>query len=93
MGKTSSKKFELNLIKNAVEEESIDCFMSYNVEFNYLHFDKEVRTVYISEHVDSESSVEFYMLKSLEEKIKKINSQYRVGIMFEEKELVSDEFP
>jgi hypothetical protein len=87
-----NKKFELELIKKIVDEESINAFVDFNVEFEFRNFDKEVQTVYIFENRQSPNTVEFYMLKDILERIKKINPRYRVGIMFEEKESQEEDF-
>jgi len=94
MSKTDkNKKYELNLIKKIVEEESIDAFISYDIEYEFKTLDSEVKTVYVWENRDSQNPVEYYMLESLTERIKKINPRYRVGIMFEERESIVDELP
>ena len=54
-----------------------------NVEFDFCHYDGEVRTVYVREHVDSPNPVEFYMLETLQNRIQEINSRYRVGIIYQ----------
>ena len=84
-----NKRHELNLIKKIVEEESVEAFISYNVEFDFHGFDGEVKTVYIEEHISSPNSVEFHMLNNMIERVKEINPRYRVGIIYQEK--VSDE--
>ena len=87
-----NKKFELELIKKIVDEESTNAFIDFNVEFEFQNFDKEVQTVYVLENRQSPNTVEFYMLEDILERIKKINPRYRVGIMFEEKELQEEDF-
>lgn len=87
-----NKKFELELIKKIVDEESINAFIDFNVEFEFRNFDKEVQTVYVFENRQSPNTVEFYMLENILERIKKINPRYRVGIIFEEKEPQEEDF-
>ena len=88
----TSKKQELKLIKKIVEEESIESFISYNIEYEYSGIDNEVKTVYVFENRTSQNSVEYHMLKKLSKRIKKINSRYQVGIIFEEKDPDVEEF-
>lgn len=90
MGKTKT-----NDIKQLVEitkEESVECFINYNVEFDFCHYDGDVRTVYVREHINSPNSVEFYMLDNLLKRIQKINPRYGVGIIFTEKSKEADDF-
>jgi len=87
-----NKKFETEQLKKIVEEAAIDAFISYNVEFDFHGYDRDVRTVYIKEHVSSPNSVEFYMLKEMEERIKEINSRYNVGILYQEREKKEEEY-
>lgn len=83
MGKVKNK--DINQLKDIAKEEAIACYISYNVDFKFCHYDGEVQTVYVREHKDSPSPVEFYMLEVLQERIQKINPRYRVGIMYEGK--------
>jgi|TARA_R110000824_G_scaffold283955_1_gene472265 hypothetical protein len=80
-----NKKFELELIKKIVDEESTNAFIDFNVEFEFQNFDKEVQTVYVLENRQSPNTVEFHMLEDILERIREINPRYRVGIMFEER--------
>ncbi len=81
MGKEKNKN--IDRIVDICKEESISCYISYNVEFDFCHYDGEVRTVYVREHVDSPNPVEFYMLETLQNRIQEINSRYRVGIIYQ----------
>ena len=83
MGKKKSKN--IKKIQRIVEEEATDCFIEYNVEFDFHGYDGDVETIYVKEHLDSPNSVEFYMLETLQERVQKINPRYRVGIMYTEK--------
>ena len=76
---------ELQLITKIVQEESTDCFINYNTEFELHGCDRDVQTVYLKEHRDSANPVEFHMLEILEKRIQEINPRYRIGIIFEEK--------
>jgi hypothetical protein len=87
-----NKKLEIEQIKKIVSDTAIEAFISYNVEFDFHDYDKEVRTVYIKESVDSPNSVEFYMLTEMEEQIKKINRRYSVGIIYQERENKEEEY-
>tara|TARA_Y100001963_G_scaffold101412_1_gene139480 strand:- start:19 stop:294 length:276 start_codon:yes stop_codon:yes gene_type:complete len=87
-----NKKFELEQIKRIVSDAAVDAFISYNVEFDFHGYDRDVRTVYVKEHVGSPNSVEFYMLKEMEEEIRKINSRYSVGILYQEREKKEEEY-
>ena len=87
-----NKKFEIKQLKKIVNDASVEAFISYNVEFDFHGYDREVRTVYIKENVDSPNSVEFYMLEEMEEQIKKINSRYSVGILYQERENKEEEY-
>tara|TARA_R100001463_G_scaffold71471_1_gene125288 strand:+ start:518 stop:766 length:249 start_codon:yes stop_codon:yes gene_type:complete len=72
----------IELIKEITNEEATFCYISYDVEFKFCHYDGEVQTVYVREHRDSPNLVEFYMLETLQERLQKINPRYRVGIMY-----------
>ena len=85
-------KIILKRIKELVHEESIDAFISYNVEFEFLEFDGDVETVYVLENPKSPNLVEHHMLENLSKHIKAINPRYRVGIMFEQKDPEAEEF-
>jgi len=86
-----SLKEELNLIFSIVEEEATDCFVMYDTEYNYCHYDREIQTVYIREHLNSENSVEFHMLKNLVERVKEINPRYHVGIIYQDRTPLAEE--
>ena len=90
MGKSKTK--DIKQLIEITKEESVDCFINYNVEFDFCHYDGDVQTVYVREHINSPNSVEFYMVEKLQERIQKINSRYRVGIMYTEKSKGADEF-
>lgn len=93
MGKSKKTlKNELNLMQIITAEEATDCYLAYDVEFTFLHFDKEVQTLYVREDNKSANPVEFFMLNNLEERLREINPRYQVGIIFEEKEASSEEF-
>jgi len=87
-----NRKFEIELIKKVVDEESINAFIDFNVEFEFRSFDKEVQTVYVYENVESPNTVEFYMLENLSKRIKEINPRYRTGIIFEEREPQEEDY-
>ena len=72
----------IELIKEITNVEATFCYISYDVEFKFCHYDGEVQTVYVREHRDSPNLVEFYMLETLQERLQKINPRYRVGIMY-----------
>jgi hypothetical protein len=80
-----NRKYELKLIKKIVEEESIEAFISYNVEFDFHGYDGEVQTVYVKEHLSSPNPVEYHMLDNMALRVKEINPRYRVGIIHEER--------
>tara|TARA_R110002020_G_scaffold351224_1_gene564486 strand:- start:1063 stop:1347 length:285 start_codon:yes stop_codon:yes gene_type:complete len=83
MGKRKTK--DLKQLIEITKEEAVDCFINYNVEFDFCHYDGDVQTVYVREHLNSPNSVEFYMVENLQKRIQKINSRYRVGIMYTER--------
>ena len=83
MGKSKTK--DIKQLIEITKEESVDCFINYNVEFDFCHYDGDVQTVYVREHLNSPNSVEFYMVENLQKRIQKINSRYRVGIMYTER--------
>ena len=87
-----NKKLEIEQIKKIVNDAAVDAFISYNVEFDFHGYDREVRTVYVKESVDSPNSVEFYMLEAMEEQIKEINRRYSVGILYQERENKEEEY-
>lgn len=93
MGKKNKNfKNELQLMQIITAEEATDCYLTYDVEFTFLHFDKEVQTLYVREDNKSANPVEFFMLNNLEERLREINPRYQVGIIFEEKAPASQEF-
>ena len=83
MGKKKSKN--IKILQRRVEEEATDCFIEYNVEFDFHGYDGDVETIYVKEHLHSPNSVEFHMLETLQERVQKINPRYRVGILYTEK--------
>ena len=83
---------EVNLLKKITKEESIDCFINYNVEFDFHGYDGDVETVYVREHISSPNSVEFYMLENLEKRIREVNHRYQVGILYTEKSQEAEDF-
>lgn len=83
--KKKNKNSEVELMKKYVKEEALDAFIDYDVDFHFDHYSKDVQTLYVRESMESKNPVEFYMLESLENKIQKINSRYRVGILYTEK--------
>ena len=83
MGKRNNK--HVSELEEITKEESIDCFISYNVEFDFCHYDGDVQTVYVREHINSPNPVEFYMLQNLQKRIQELNPRYRVGIIYTEK--------
>ena len=91
MGK-KNKKLEIQQIKKIVDDAAIEAFISYNVEFDFHGYDREVRTVYVKEHISSPNSLEFYMLENLEEQIKQINPRYSVGILYQEREKKEEDY-
>jgi hypothetical protein len=90
MGKRKTK--DTKQLAEIAKEEAVDCFINYNVEFDFCHYDGDVQTVYVREHINSPNSVEFYMLDNLLKRIQEINPRYRVGIIFTEKSKEADEF-
>ena len=83
MGKIKSK--HIDQLEDISREEATACYINYNVEFKFCHYDGDVQTLYVREHRDSPNPVEFYMLDILQNRIQKINPRYRVGIMYEGK--------
>jgi hypothetical protein len=81
LGKTKNKN--IDQLEDIAREEATACYISYNVDFKFCHYDGDVQTLYVREHRDSPNSVEFYMLETLQDRIQKINPRYRVGIIYE----------
>ena len=90
MGKRKSN--HIPQLEEITKEESIECFISYNVEFDFCHYDGDVQTIYVREHINSPNPVEFYMLENLQKRIQNINPRYRVGIIYTENKREAKEF-
>ena len=90
MGKRKTKDIEQ--LTEIVKEEAVDCFMNYNVEFDFCCYDGDVETLYVKEHHSSQNSVEFYMVANLQKRIQEINPRYMVGIMYTEKIVKTEEY-
>tara|TARA_R100001510_G_C7622178_1_gene182798 strand:- start:699 stop:980 length:282 start_codon:yes stop_codon:yes gene_type:complete len=84
------KNKDIEILARIAREESTDCFIDYNVEFDFCHYDGDVQTLYVREHINSPNPVEFYMLERLQKRIQEINPRYRVGIMYTEKTVILD---
>ena len=82
---SKKKNKDLDLLIDIANEEATFCYINYDVDFKFCHYDGEVQTVYVREDRDSPNSVEFYMLEVLEERLQEINPRYRVGIIYQAK--------
>jgi|TARA_R110000824_G_scaffold194014_2_gene376430 hypothetical protein len=80
----AEKKTLIKLFEDIVAEEALDAAVLYDVKYEFHDYSGEVQTVYVVEREDTPQSVEFYMLKSLEKKLKKLSPRYQVGIIYEE---------
>ena len=90
MGKRKTK--DIRQLAEISKEEAANCFIDYNVEFNFCHYDGDVQTVYVREHPNSPNPVEFFMVENLQKRIQEINPRYRVGIMYTEKIIETEEY-
>ena len=63
-----------------------EIYMNYDVELAYDHYDHEVDCFYLFQSDDTNNKIEFYMLNNIEQKIKKINKRWRVGILYNDLE-------
>lgn len=79
------KNKDLDLLIEITNEEATFCYITYDVEFKFCHYSPDVQTVYVREQHDSQNSVEFYMLDTLQKRIQEINPRYRVGIIYQAK--------
>ena len=86
MAKKNLKKETLRRAEVLIEDESADAFVLYNVKYVFHDYDSEVQTFYVFESRDSPSPVEYHMLEGLQEKLQELNSNYRVGILYTERD-------
>mgnify|MGYP003987981577 CR=1 FL=1 len=89
MAKKSLKKEILRKAEILIEDEAADAYVLYNVKYIFHDYDADVETFYVFEQADSPNSVEHHMMESLQDKLQEIDSRYRVGILFQER----DPFP
>ncbi len=86
MAKKGMDKQILKQVQLLIEEEADESFIEHNVRYVFHHYSGEVQTVYVFQENDSPNPVEHYMLEELQNKLQKINSRYRVGIMYQGQE-------
>lgn len=84
VSKKKARKKELNEIQRIVEEEALECYLEYDAEFTFNDYSGDVQTIFVRESPDTNNPVEFHMLEKLKRRLKKINSRYMVGIIFED---------
>ena len=89
MAKKSLKREILNQADLLIENEAADAYVLYDVKYVFHDYDADVATFYVFEERDSPNSVEHHMMEGLQEKLQEINSRYRVGILYQER----DPFP
>lgn len=85
MSKKKNKSKDLDLLIEITNEEATFCYINYDVDFKFCHYSGDVETVYVRAQSDSQNSVEFYMLETLQKRLQEINPRYRVGIIYTEK--------
>tara|TARA_R100000278_G_scaffold120532_1_gene103047 strand:- start:704 stop:985 length:282 start_codon:yes stop_codon:yes gene_type:complete len=82
--KKAARKKEISIMKQLVEEEALDCYLEYDAEYTFHHFSGDVQTLFVYQAIDSNNPVEFHMLEKLKSRLKKMNSRYMVGIIFQD---------
>ena len=80
----AKKKALIKLFEDIVAASALDAAVLYNVRYEFHDYSGEVQTVYVIECEDTQQSVEFYMLKDLEGKLKELDPRYQVGIIYED---------
>ena len=79
-------KKDLQKAKELCEEACDKIYMKYDADLSYDCYEPEVQTFYLFQADHTCNQAEFYMLEELEEKIKKINKRWTVGIKYDDLE-------
>ena len=85
MSKKKRAKKDLEIMKDLVEKESLECYTEHDAEYHFDSFSKDISTLFVREHIDSKNPVEYEMIERLQVMVKAINQRYRVGIIYEER--------
>ena len=79
-------KEDVEKVKRWVEEHIDYCSVIWSVDFDFDHYDPEVRCFYLRDHrLEGREPLQFRHLFDLEKKIQlEYSHRYRVGIIYEE---------
>lgn len=75
-------KEDIQKAKELCSQACDEIYMQYDVELSYDHYDPEVNCFYLFQSNDTNNKAEYYMLKDVEQEIKKMNKRWRVGILY-----------
>ena len=85
------KKALIRQFEEIVEEEATMVMGLHGAEFKFHDYSGDVQTVFVVEAESSICPVEFFMLESLEKRLKQLGERYQVGIIHEEIPIEEDE--
>jgi hypothetical protein len=79
-------KNDIELVESWTENHSKYCSQIWSVDFQFDHYDAEVKCFYVKDfRLKNREKLEYRHLFDLEEKVqKKYGKRYRVGILFED---------
>ena len=84
------EKFDVRIEKAEAlcRDEANRLYMEEDIDFEFYHYDAEVRTLYVLEHENTTNPVEHKHLKKLEQMIKKeVDERWYTGIIWRDPEL------
>lgn len=87
MAKKSLKREVLRKAEILIESAAQDADVAYDVKYRFHDYDADVQTFYVFEESDSPNTVEHHMVADLQSRLQEIDSRYRVGIMFQERDV------
>jgi|TARA_R110000824_G_C14908321_1_gene646290 hypothetical protein len=78
-------KNDIEIVKEWAEEHITYCSNIWSVDFEFDHYDAEVRCFYLRDHrLAGRETLQFRHLFDLEKKIQeKYSNKYRIGIIYE----------
>ena len=79
-------KKDIQKAKELCSQACDEIYMKYDADASYDHYDPEVNCFYLFQSDNTNNKVEFYMLEEVEQKIKKMNKRWRVGILYNDLE-------
>jgi len=85
------KKALIRQFEEIVEEEAEMVMGLHGAEFEFHDYSGDVQTVFVIESENSICPVEFFMLESLEKRLKQLGERYQIGIIHEEVPTEEDE--